>query len=33
MFVKTRSLEDFVEQAHRMILEAVDTRLAGAAGL
>jgi hypothetical protein len=33
MFVKTRSLEDIVEQAHRMILEAVDTRLAGAAGL
>ena len=33
MFVKTRSFEDIVERAHRMILEAVSTRLAGAAGL
>jgi stearoyl-CoA desaturase (delta-9 desaturase) len=33
MFVKTRSLEDVVERAHRLILEAVGTRLAGAAGL
>jgi stearoyl-CoA desaturase (delta-9 desaturase) len=30
MFVKTRSLDDIVERAHRMILEAVGTRLAGA---
>jgi stearoyl-CoA desaturase (Delta-9 desaturase) len=28
MFVKTRSLDDIVERAHRMILEAVGTRLA-----
>ncbi len=27
MFVKTRSLEDIVERAHRLILEAVGTRL------
>ena len=34
MFVKTRSLrDDIVERAHRMILEAVSTRLAGAAVL
>jgi stearoyl-CoA desaturase (delta-9 desaturase) len=33
MFVKTRSLEDTVERAQCMILEAVGTRLAGAAGL
>jgi stearoyl-CoA desaturase (delta-9 desaturase) len=33
MFVKTRSLEDIVERAHRMILEAIGTRLAGAAAL
>jgi stearoyl-CoA desaturase (delta-9 desaturase) len=31
MFVKTRSLDDIVERAHRMILEAVGTRLAVAA--
>ncbi len=28
MFVKTRSLDEIVERAHRMILEAVGTRLA-----
>ncbi|MCB5176459.1 acyl-CoA desaturase [Microvirga lenta] len=28
MFAKTRSLDDIVERAHRMILEAVGTRLA-----
>jgi stearoyl-CoA desaturase (delta-9 desaturase) len=28
MFVKTRSLDDIVERAHRMILDAVGTRLA-----
>ena len=28
MFVKTRSLDDIVERAHRMILEAVGARLA-----
>jgi stearoyl-CoA desaturase (delta-9 desaturase) len=33
MFVKTRSLDDIVERAHRMVLEAVGTRLVGAAGL
>jgi stearoyl-CoA desaturase (Delta-9 desaturase) len=32
MFVKTRSLEDIVERAHRLILEAVGTRLIAAAG-
>jgi stearoyl-CoA desaturase (delta-9 desaturase) len=32
MFVKTRSFEDIVERAHRMILEAVGTRLAVAVG-
>lgn len=32
MFVKTRSLDDIVERAHRMVLEAVGTRLVGAAG-
>jgi stearoyl-CoA desaturase (delta-9 desaturase) len=32
MFVTTRSFEDIVEQAHRMILEAVGTRLAVAVG-
>ncbi|WP_420846857.1 acyl-CoA desaturase [Microvirga tunisiensis] len=32
MFVKTRSLEDIVERAHRMILEAVGSRLIAAAG-
>ena len=31
MFVKTRSLDDIVERAHRMILEAVGTRLASVA--
>jgi stearoyl-CoA desaturase (delta-9 desaturase) len=31
MFVRTRSLDDIVERAHRMILEAVGTRLAVAA--
>jgi stearoyl-CoA desaturase (Delta-9 desaturase) len=30
MFVKTHSLDDIVERAHRMILEAVGTRLATA---
>jgi stearoyl-CoA desaturase (delta-9 desaturase) len=33
MFVKTRSLDDIVERAHRMILEAVGTRLAVAVTL
>jgi stearoyl-CoA desaturase (delta-9 desaturase) len=33
MFVKTRSLDDIVERAHLMVLEAVGTRLVGAAGL
>jgi stearoyl-CoA desaturase (delta-9 desaturase) len=28
MFVKTRSLDDIVERAHRILLEAVGTRLA-----
>jgi stearoyl-CoA desaturase (delta-9 desaturase) len=28
MFVKTRSLDEIVERAHRMILEAVSARLA-----
>ncbi|MGO4573340.1 acyl-CoA desaturase [Microvirga sp. 2TAF3] len=32
MFVKTRSLDDIVERAHRLILEAVGTRLVVAAG-
>ncbi len=31
MFVKTHSLDDIVERAHRMILEAVGSRLAAAA--
>jgi stearoyl-CoA desaturase (Delta-9 desaturase) len=30
MFVKTRSLDEIVERAHRMILEAVGARLAPA---
>ncbi|HEY8384457.1 MAG TPA: acyl-CoA desaturase [Microvirga sp.] len=30
MFVKTRSLDEIVERAHRMILDAVGTRLAAA---
>jgi stearoyl-CoA desaturase (Delta-9 desaturase) len=33
MFVKTRSLDDIVERAHRMVLDAVGTRLVGAPGL
>ena len=32
MFVKTRSLEDIVERAHRLILEAVGTRLVATVG-
>jgi stearoyl-CoA desaturase (delta-9 desaturase) len=31
MFVKTRSLDDIVECAHRTVLEAVGSRLAAAA--
>jgi stearoyl-CoA desaturase (Delta-9 desaturase) len=27
MFVKTRSLDEIVERAHRMLLEAIGTRL------
>jgi stearoyl-CoA desaturase (delta-9 desaturase) len=33
MFMKTRSLDDIVERAHRMVLEAVGSRLVGAASL
>jgi stearoyl-CoA desaturase (Delta-9 desaturase) len=32
MFVKTRSLDDIVERAHWMLLEAVGSRLASTPG-